>query len=155
MAETKQGAGRPAAPAEEDPNATVVCSSPPCFMHELDPTYLGYLGREEVSALLGALLAAEWGGAVPDEACLRAALRRRLEEQGSRPDHAPGTSRDAASGDSSASGEPPERVPDRLARTVRDALPRLYDDALRRDLEAVLGVLERGTPPREALPSGS
>ena len=144
MTETKKGAGRPAASVEEDPNATVVCSSPPCFMHELDPAYLGYLGREEVSALLDALIAAEWGGTVPDEARLRAVLRRRLEEQGDhRPDRVP-----------AASGEPTERAPDRLARTVRDALPRLYDDALRRDLEEVLGALERGIPPSEALPNG-
>jgi 5-formyltetrahydrofolate cyclo-ligase len=30
------------APPDEDPNATVVCSSPPCFQHELDVSWLGW-----------------------------------------------------------------------------------------------------------------
>jgi hypothetical protein len=109
-----------AASVDEDPNAVVQCSSPPCFMHELDPSYLGYLSQEEVSALVDAVLAAEWGGAVPEEARLRATLRRH---------------RGAASG-------PPRRAPDGLARAIREALPRIQDDALRRDLEEVLGALE-------------
>ena len=119
-----------AAPVEEDPNAAVVCSSPPCFMHELDPTYLGYLGREEVAALLAGLLAVDWGDAVPDEARLRAALRGRLE----------------------ASGGPVAAAccaPERLAQTVRKALPRVHDDGLRRDLGELLGALGRSGGARE------
>ena len=132
-----------AAPVEEDPNAAVVCSSPPCFMHELDSTYLGYLGREDVAALLAGLLAADWGGAVPDEARLRAMLRRHLTAQGDRPDGAPASSRGAA-------------VPDRPARMIREALPRVHDDALRRDLEEVLSALERAVPPaRRGSPAGN
>ena len=142
MGETGRAAGAPAASVEEDPNATVACSSPPCFMHELDPTYLGYLGREEVSTLLGSLLAAEWGGIVPDEPRLRAALRRHLGALGGRADHASCASHDAASHGSAAAAEPPDRGPDRLARMVGEALPRVHDDALRRDLEAVLGAFE-------------
>ena len=128
----------PVASVEEDPNATVVCSSPPCFMHELDPSYLGYLRQEEVSALLGALLAADWGGAVPGEARLRDALRRRLEALGARPDQASCASHNTASGG-----------PDRLARTVREVLPHIHDDALRRDLEEVFGALGRSVPHRD------
>lgn len=76
MGETRKGAGWAAAPVEEDPNAIVVCNSPPCFMHELDPSYLGHLSQEEVSALLEALLAARWGAVVPsEEARLRTAAR--------------------------------------------------------------------------------
>lgn len=119
---------------EEDPNAAVTCSSPPCFMHELDPSYLGYLRREEVVTLLAAVLAAEWGGAAPDEAQLRVVLGRHLEALGA-------TSREKA-----VSGGP-----DRLAPAIRDALPRLYDHALRHDLEAVLGALERGIPHRDGV----
>jgi hypothetical protein len=53
MSGIEQHAGRPGiASLEEDPNAVVVCSSPPCFMHELDPSWLGYLGRDEVRGLL-------------------------------------------------------------------------------------------------------
>lgn len=44
-------ATRPAiAPPEEDPNAVVHCASPPCFMHELDPSWLGVLPWPEVRA---------------------------------------------------------------------------------------------------------
>ncbi len=103
-------------------------ASPPCFMHELDPTYLGYLGREEVGALLAGLLAADWGGVVPDEGRLRASLRGHLE----------------AAGGPAAATEPLGRGRDRLAQTLREALPRIHDDALRRDLEEVLGALGRG-----------
>ena len=122
-----------APPVEEDPNAAVVCSSPPCFMHELDPTYLGYLGREEVAALLTGLLAADWGGGVPDEARLRGALRARVE----------------ALGGPVAADEATCRGSERLARTIRDALPRVHDDRLRHDLEELLGALERGGGTRE------
>jgi PAS domain S-box-containing protein len=30
----------PVADADEDPNVVIACSSPPCFMHELDPAWL-------------------------------------------------------------------------------------------------------------------
>jgi hypothetical protein len=137
MSGTQKGA-EPAASVEEDPNAAVTCSSPPCFMHELDPSYLGYLPREEVRARVAALLAAEWGDAGPDQARLRAALRRHLEGLEGRPDREPG-----------ASGEALCHRPDRLVPTVRQALPRIHDDALRRDLEEALGALERGAPNRD------
>ena len=38
-------------------------SSPPCFMHELDPSYFGYWSRDEVLALLNQLLEGERAGA--------------------------------------------------------------------------------------------
>ncbi len=125
------------ASAEEDPNAAAVCSSPPCSMHELDPSNVGYLGRDEVSALLGAVLAADWGGA-REEARSRAALRRRFEALGT-------ASCEAAL--SGIPGAPLDREPGLLARRVRAALPRLHDRALRRDLEEALGALERGRGP--------
>lgn len=65
MGEVREGAGRAAAPVEENPNAVVVCNSPPRLMHEPDPSYRGFLFQEEVSALLDALLAAEWGATAP------------------------------------------------------------------------------------------
>lgn len=44
-------APRPAiAPPEKDPNAEILCASPPCFMHELDPSWTGLSGWEEVRA---------------------------------------------------------------------------------------------------------
>jgi hypothetical protein len=146
MSGTQKGA-EPAASVEEDPNAAVTCSSPPCFMHELDPSYLGYLGREEVSALIGTLLATEWGGAVPDEARLRAALSRHFEALGGRSDHPSCAFHTAPAPDGSATTtEPPAQGPDPLARAVRKALPRIHDDALRRDLEEMLGALGAKAP---------
>lgn len=42
---------RPAiAPPEEDPNVEILCASPPCFMHELDPSWLGLPDWEAVRA---------------------------------------------------------------------------------------------------------
>lgn len=35
---------------EEDPNAEILCASPPCFMHQLDPAWLGHPRWEEVRA---------------------------------------------------------------------------------------------------------
>ena len=35
---------------EEDPNAEILCASPPCFMHELDPSWLGPQSWEHVRA---------------------------------------------------------------------------------------------------------
>ncbi|MBR0648560.1 5-formyltetrahydrofolate cyclo-ligase [Roseomonas terrae] len=40
----------PIAPPEEDPNVGILCASPPCFMHELDPYCIGPVGWEEVRA---------------------------------------------------------------------------------------------------------
>jgi hypothetical protein len=34
-------------------------SSPPCWMHEIDPSYLGYWSREEIAAFLKSLLERE------------------------------------------------------------------------------------------------
>lgn len=132
MDEAKKNAAPTSASPEEDPNAAIVCNSPPCFMHELEPSYLGYFCRREVSALLGAVLAAEWGGAVPDEARRRAALRRHLG--------VPADDRGRTQ------GEPSKRAPDEIARMIRGALPRIHGDALRRDLEAVPGALGGGVP---------
>ncbi|GGC36460.1 hypothetical protein GCM10011504_13530 [Siccirubricoccus deserti] len=105
---------------EEDPNATVACSSPPCFLHELDPGYLGYLRQEEVAALLRALLAVPW----PDSQ--RDMLRRHLAALPAGP----------------AEAGPLDVAPAALARRLRDALPRLYDHALRDELQALPDLLE-------------
>lgn len=125
------------APPEEDPNATITCNSPPCFMHELDPAYLGYLGRPEVAALLEDLLVAEWSGTWLETAWLRAMLRRHLGRLGEVSAAGPGGDvRDPAAAS-------PDGGQDRLARRVRAALPRLHDDTLRRDLADLLGIMDR------------
>ena len=38
-------------------------ASPPCMLHEVDPTYLGYMSEEEMVAFLNELLEAERAGA--------------------------------------------------------------------------------------------
>ena len=137
-------------------------SSPPCFMHELDPVYLGYLPADEVLALLTELLEAERAGAKGTTALARAAddpaLRAALTEVG----------RDEArfcamlSGHIARLGGEPSRrtgafyekllavegAPQRMAllnrgqgwvaRKLRDAVPHIHDDALREDLRAML-----------------
>lgn len=124
-----QGAARPeVAPPEEDPNATVACSSPPCYLHELDPSWLGYLGRAELVALLDALLGADWGGMAAEEARLRAMLRQRREALGVEAGGVAGFC----------------QRPGGLIGRLREALPRIEDEALRRDLAEVLRALESG-----------
>jgi hypothetical protein len=140
----QQGYARPAiAPPEEDPNAVVVCSSPPCFMHELDPSYLGYLSRDEVRELLEALLVVKWSGTVVEEAWVRAMLRRHLARPGltrlSGPSHSQG---EAAIGGALSPG-PAGGGADCLTLRLRAVLPRLADDALQRDLAEGLRMLER------------
>lgn len=130
------------APPEEDPNAVVVCSSPPCFLHELDPSYLGYLGHDEVRGLLEALLAAKWPGTVLETAWLHAMLRRHLAHPGFT--RSPGLHRlqgGAAIADAPAAG--PTDAGDQLALRLRETLPRLANEALRRDLAEVLMIMER------------
>ena len=127
-------------------------SSPPCFMHELDPAWLGYLRREEVAALLGDLLAAEWSGTLLEKAWLRAMLRRHLDRLSP-----PGRrlSPDEGSSDAAPEAAPSEDRQAWLARRLHEALPRLHDDALRSDLGDLLGILEREMRQRPGRPGPS
>lgn len=138
------GLARPAiAPPEEDPNVVIACSSPPCFMHELDPSYLGYLDRDEVRGLLEALLVAKWSGTVVEGAWVRAMLRRHLARLGVAQLPETSHSKREAGADGAFSGGMADCGEDRLALRLRAALPRLADDALQRDLGEVLMMLER------------
>ena len=141
---TQRGFARPAiAPPEEDPNAVVVCSSPPCFMHELEPSYLGYLCRDEVQELLEALLAVKWSDTVVEAAWVRAMLRRHLARPRLTSPPEPSHSQGEAAIDGALSPEPAGGGADCLTLQLRAALPRLADDALQRDLAEVLRMLER------------
>jgi hypothetical protein len=142
-------------------------ASPPCFMHELDPGYLGYLSTSETIALLNQLLKVECAGyltvaemgkertgvSVPDalhglaqdEAGIRAMLTRHITRLG-------GTA-------SPQTGEIQETLVDPhtsheridllnggqawVVRKLQEALPRIGDSALHRDLKTMLDVLER------------
>ena len=48
-------------PSDEEPGAEV--SSPACSMHEADDSYMGYAGKDQLTALLNELLEAEHAGA--------------------------------------------------------------------------------------------
>jgi hypothetical protein len=131
------------APPDEDPNAVVVCSSPPCFMHELDPSYLGYLRQDEVCELLEALCAAEWPGTKLEAAWLHAMLQRHLTRLNAtrffgayRSKDMAACNRDNFAAELSGHGE-------RLTNRLRDALPRIADGVLCHDLREVLMMMER------------
>jgi hypothetical protein len=144
MSGMERHARRPGiAPPEEDPNAVVVFASPPCFMHELDPSWLGYLGRDEVRGLLEALLLAKWSGTVLEAAWLRAMLRRHLARLGATLPVAPRHPEGGAAAGGAVAARPADGGENRLTLRLREALPRLADDALRRDLAEVLRMMER------------
>lgn len=144
-----------------------IYASPPCFMHELDPEYLGYLSTSETIPLLNELLEAEGAGArvvaemggegagVPDPAAWRdiakdeagfcAMLTRHITRLGG----TPGPQTGAIHGKPMALDSSCERVEllnrgqALVVRKLQEALPRIGDDALHRDLRNMLDVHER------------
>jgi hypothetical protein len=79
VSETEGGARSTAASVEENPNATVVCNSPPCFMHELDPAYLGLQRNPDPSpadSMAGRKAVRRGGVDAPDAMMPRAARRK-------------------------------------------------------------------------------
>lgn len=169
--------GRPAiASAEEDPNVTPLdAASPPCFMHEVEPAYAGYLDRSEVLDLLNTLLAGERAGAAvaremgeqesdaearaalsairKDEGRFCVMLARQIERLGGTPTAAVGEFRDKVM-----------RLPtarERLAllnkgqawvvRRLNEALPRIGDDTLHAALRDMLETHERNLGRGESL----
>jgi hypothetical protein len=151
----------------DDAVGAVSYSSPPCQLHEVDPSYLGYSSREEVLALLNKLLEAERAGAqgaremsaLADNSQVRTALRD--------------VSRDEARfcamlfGHITRLGETPSRqtggfreklaalpaLDDRLellnrgqgwvVHKLREAVPKIAEDPLRADLEEMLAAHQR------------
>jgi hypothetical protein len=142
-------------------------ASPPCFMHELDSGYLGYLSRFETIALLIRLLEVERAGdpaiaemgragaGVPDPAASRgiakdeagfcAMLTRHITRLGG----TPGPQTGAIYGKPLALDPycEPIELPDRgqalIVRKLQEALPKIGDGALHRDLKIMLDVHER------------
>ena len=137
-------------------------ASPPCFLHELDPSFVGYLGRDETVALLNELLEAERAGArgvaemskaaayadrrdvlaaiARDEARFCAMLNRHIVRMGGVPSKAIGAFLDklAATTDPEARLALLNRGQGWVVRKLREALPRLYDESLAADLDAML-----------------
>ncbi|HEY8614380.1 MAG TPA: hypothetical protein VIL69_24225 [Roseomonas sp.] len=117
----------------KDISQIISCSSPPCFLRELDPAYLGYLPSGEVLDLLADLLAVDLAGTRVEKAWVHAMLLRHTARIGGskRPDGA----------------RPPSTLTalehEQLGARLEDALPRLDDEALRQDLKQVLSMLKR------------
>jgi len=150
----------------EDANDDGAYASPPCFMHELDPGYIGYLSTSETIALLNQLVAGERAGArtveemgrkgagVPDPARLRdiaknearfcAMLARHITRLGGTPGPQMGAchGKPIALDPSCARNDLVNRDKAWIVRKLREALPGIGDGALHRDLKNMLEVHE-------------
>ena len=151
----------------EDAGNANAYASPPCFMHELDPSYLGYLSTSETVALLNHLLEGERAGAraaaemarqgadesdrvtlrgiAQDEGRFCAMLARHITRLGETPSLQTG----AFYGKLIALDSSGERI-DLLnrgqawvVRKLQEPLPRIGDTELHRDLKKMLEVHER------------
>jgi hypothetical protein len=141
-------------------------ASPPCFMHELDPAYLGYLAPDDIVACLNELLEAERAGArgvgrmareaagsesaadlaavARDEAAFCAMLSRHIRRLGGDPSPATGGFYDKLM---ARSGEDERlKLLDRgqswVVTKLKEMLPRLADEDLLEDLRRMCVVHE-------------
>jgi hypothetical protein len=142
-------------------------ASPPCFMHEVDPAYVGYLPTDETLALLNLLLEAEKAGArgvmrmardtasarlcveltaiARDEAGFCAMLTKHIRRLGGEPSTATGAFYDklvARQGDAARMALL-DRGQTWVALKLKEVLPRIGDEALHKDLTGMLDVHER------------
>jgi 5-formyltetrahydrofolate cyclo-ligase len=134
---------------EESEEERASYASPPCFMHELDPSYLGYADAAETIAMLNDLLARGLGsggrdaaakaaliGGGEDEVSFQAVLRQHILRLGGRPA-------------SSASSLPKtadarcDRDRGAVLHKLREILPRIGDGWLHDDLRAMIETLDR------------
>lgn len=158
---------KPVAPRKASSDSQPPQASPPCFMHEVEDSYLGYLDKDELLALLNTMLEGERAGAralgrisknVPgsevrdilrrvgrDEARFCAMLTGHIERIGGTPSTATGAFYEKLM----AVDVPHEQI-DLLNRgqgwvvnKLNEALPRIKDDALHADLKDMLEVHER------------
>lgn len=164
----RRGRAAQIASADEDPNVTPIeAASPPCFMHEVDPAYAGYLDRAELLELLNALLAGERAGAIValemsrkatdpdsrgllvavqrDEGRFCAMLSREIERLGGTPTRKVSPFRDKVL---SLPGLQERlallnRGQDWVVRRLREALPRVADNRLHEALVEMLATHER------------
>jgi hypothetical protein len=142
-------------------------ASPPCSMHELDPSSLGYMSQGEVLPLLGQLLEGERAGArsvgvmskeasrsqagsalrdiARDEARFCAMLTHHIRRLGGIPSTTTGAFYDKvmALKETAQRLDLLNRGQGWVVRKLREALPRIDDDALHKDLREMLEVHER------------
>ncbi len=141
-------------------------SSPPCFLNSVDPAYQGYLGRNDLLALLNELLEAERAGAkiartmtadasgglagdvlkalAIDEARFCAMLTRHIKRLEADPSARTGTFREKVLALHGLGNR--LRLLNRgqgwVVRKLKEALPRIHDEALYGDLANMLSVHE-------------
>ena len=161
-----------------DDKASLDAGSPACSMHEADDGYMGYATKDELVAFLNELLEAERAGArvtletargantpqiaelmltiQKDEARWCAMLSRHLKALGSAPSTRTGAFYDKAM----AIADLGERLiflnrgQNWVVRKLREALPRVRDDGLHRDLAEMLQSHEANIALAEAVASG-
>ncbi len=127
-----------AASREDDPDIPLIsCSSPPCFLREFSPSFLGPLTRAEILVLLEDLLAVRWARTPLERAWLGSMLRRHIAQINGRATKATSPLQLAA-----VEEEPTPETLRKLALDLRDALPRIEDRSLRRDLQDVSASLQ-------------
>lgn len=153
--------------ARGDDEASQGFASPPCSLHELDPSHLGYMSHAELLDLLGQMLEGERAGArsvgrmsnsaaapqtaaalrdvARDEARFCAMLTHHIQRLGGTPSLATGAFYDKV-----MALENPEQQIDLLnrgqgwvVRKLRECLPRIDDLSLRVDLQVMLAVHEQ------------
>jgi len=142
-------------------------ASPPCFMHELDSAYLGFMATDEILALLNLLLEAEKAGArgvmrmaretetpglanelaevARDEAAFCAMLSKHIRRLGGEPSPATGSfyaKLMARKGEAERLALL-DRGQNWVVLKLKEVLPRIGDDALHKDLANMLDVHER------------
>jgi hypothetical protein len=142
-------------------------SSPACQLHEVDPSYLGYASREDVLTLLNALLEAERAGArgaremsvladnaqtrqalhdvARDEARFCAMLFGHITRLGEAPSRRTGTFHEklAALVGLDDRLELMNRGQSWVVRKLAEAVPKIAEETLRADLQAMLDAHKR------------
>lgn len=156
---------RDVAGPDEDPNLPPAAyASPPCFMHELDPSYLGYMPREEVlrfvarlhdgwepgiavvarlsEAMGGGEIAGALQGICREDMAFHDVLCCQMARLGGAPCSAmpPPAIAPAEMGDRVAAMI---RTRNALVAEIGAVLPQLDDEALRQALRAIIAAHER------------
>ncbi|HEX6979012.1 MAG TPA: DUF6306 domain-containing protein [Alphaproteobacteria bacterium] len=158
--------------------ARIETSSPPCFAHEMDPVYAGYMPQDEIIAFLNVLLEGERAGAKAvallqsdaasddfrqavhpvgvDEGRFCAMLSRHITRLGGRPSPATGSfyEKFRAVAGLRARLAFLNRGQDWVVRKLNETLPRIQDDALYADLREMRDVHVRNVERCTALMAG-
>ncbi len=158
----------PTAPAE-DPSRSepTPYASPPCYLHEVDPQYLGYMSAADLIELLNQLLEGERAGArdvseiangtagetdrailhniAKDEGYFCQMLTRHIVDLGGVPSSKTGAFYEKLIAQSRVDEclDQLNRGQGWVVRTLREALPKISADGLARDLQHMLDVHER------------